>query len=69
MGVRSIFSRVGQHFACPFKIADDAMQIDVHETLYLFYAPKGNAPCHGRRKREVKPSWILGRERSSPPGF
>jgi len=31
--------RVGQrpNFAYPFQVADDAMQMDVHKTLYYFY--------------------------------
>jgi len=42
MGVRRNFPRGGQHrhFACPFQVADDAMQMDVHETHYVFYALK-----------------------------
>ena len=27
-------------FACPFQVSDDAMQMDVHKTLYLFYTTK-----------------------------
>jgi len=36
MGVRRNFSRGGQrrNFAYPFQVADDAMQINVHKTLY-----------------------------------
>jgi len=26
-----------QHFACTFQVADDAVQMDVHKTLYCFY--------------------------------
>jgi len=42
MGVRRNFSRGGQrrHIACPFQVADDAMQMDVHKALYLFYTTK-----------------------------
>jgi len=42
MGVRRNFSKWGQrrHFACPFQVADDAMQIDVHKTLFPFYTIK-----------------------------
>ena len=36
---RKVFPRGGQrrNFACPFQVADDAMQTDVHKTLYPFY--------------------------------
>jgi len=39
MGVRRNFSRGWQrrNFAYPFQVADDAMQMDVHKTLYPFY--------------------------------
>jgi len=39
MDVRRNFSRVGQRpsFAYPLRFADDAMQMDVHKTLYSFY--------------------------------
>jgi len=39
MGVRRNFSSEGQrrHFAYPFRVADDAMQIYFHKTLYPFY--------------------------------
>ena len=38
MGVRRNFSRVGQrrHFAYLFQVADDAIQMDVHKTLFPF---------------------------------
>jgi len=39
MDVRRNFSRVGQrpNFSYPLQVADDAMQMDVHKTLYTFY--------------------------------
>jgi len=39
MGVRRNFSRGEQrrNFAYPFLVTDDAMQMDVHKTLYTFY--------------------------------
>jgi len=42
IGIRRNFSWGGatSTFACPFQVAVGAMQMDVHETLYLFYAPK-----------------------------
>jgi len=42
MGVRRNFSRGGQrqHFANPCQVADDAMQMYVHETLNLLYTSK-----------------------------
>jgi len=42
MGVRRYFSREGRirHFAYPFQVANDAMQMDVHKTLYPFYTTK-----------------------------
>jgi len=42
MGVRRNFSRWGQsrHFAYPFQVSDDAMQMDVHKTLYPFCTTK-----------------------------
>ena len=48
MGVRRKFSRRVQrrHFAYPFQVADDAMQMDVHEMIYTFYTTK-NAPYYG----------------------
>jgi len=38
MVVRGNFSREGQrqYFAFPFQVADDAMQMNVHKTLYPF---------------------------------
>jgi len=38
-------------FCYPFQVAADAMQIDIHETLYPFYAPLIMLHVHGRRKR------------------
>ena len=29
-----------QHFAYPFQVADDAMQMDVHKTFYPFYTTR-----------------------------
>jgi len=29
-----------RHFACPFQVANDAMQMDVHKTLWPFYTTK-----------------------------
>jgi len=43
MGVRRNFYSGGEqnrHFAYPFQVADDAMQMDVHETLHPFYITK-----------------------------
>jgi len=42
MGVRRNFSREWQrhHFAYSFQVADDAMQMDTHKTLYPFYTVK-----------------------------
>jgi len=42
MVVRRKFSRGGQcqHFSHPFQVADDAMHMDVHKTLYPFYTAK-----------------------------
>jgi len=39
MAVRINFSRVEErpNFAYPLHVADDAMQMDVHKTLYSFY--------------------------------
>ena len=39
MDVRRNFSRVGQrpNFSYPSQVADDAMQMDVHKTLYSFH--------------------------------
>jgi len=39
MNDRKNFCRVGQrpNFAYPLQVADDAMQMDVHNTLYPFY--------------------------------
>jgi len=38
MGVQRNFSgRQRQNFAYPFQVADDAMQMDIHKTLYPFY--------------------------------
>jgi len=40
MGVRINFSKgegIRRNFANPFVVADDAMQIDVHKTLYPLY--------------------------------
>jgi len=41
VGVRRKISMGGkrQHFADPFQVADDAMQMSVHETLYRLYTP------------------------------
>jgi len=36
--------RQRRHFAYPFRIADGAMQLDVHKTLYPFFT-KRNALC------------------------
>jgi len=49
MGVRRNFYSGGEqnrHFAYPFQVAVDAMQMDVHETLHPFYITK-NAQCYG----------------------
>jgi len=42
MGIRRNFFRGGQRqdFADPFQVADDAVQMHVHETLYQFYTTK-----------------------------
>ena len=42
MGVRRNFLRGGQrrHFAYPFQVANDAMQMDVSKTLYVFCTTK-----------------------------
>jgi len=42
MGVRKIFSREGQldHITYTFQVADVAMQMVVHKTLYCFYTTK-----------------------------
>jgi len=42
MGVRRNFYREGQrrHFAHHFLVADDAVQMEVHRTFYLFYTTK-----------------------------
>jgi len=38
MGVHRKFSRgKRRNFAYPFQVADEAMQMDVHKTLYPFY--------------------------------
>jgi len=46
MGVRRNFSRgeQRQHFVDPCQVADDAMQMYVHETLYHFYTHPKNMP-------------------------
>jgi len=56
MGVRMKFFQEGQsrNFAYPFQVADDAMQIDIHKTLYPFYTTKnasyyGNNPTNALR--------------------
>ena len=49
MGVRRNFSRGGQcqHFANPCQVADDAMQMYVHETpFFTRLNHKENAPCY-----------------------
>jgi len=33
-------------------IADDAMQMDVHETLYPFYTEE-NTPCYGNNHKKT----------------
>jgi len=47
MGVRRKFSKEekSRHFAYPFQVAEDAMQMDVHKTLY--HRTQRNAPCCG----------------------
>jgi len=49
MGVRRNFSRGGQprHFVCPFQLADDAMQMDVHRTLRPLLHHQEKAPSYG----------------------
>jgi len=53
MGVRRNFFREGQcrHFAYPFEVADNAMQMDVNKTLFYttktfstIYTAKKNSP-------------------------
>jgi len=36
MAVRRNFPKGGQNQHYPFQVADDATQMDVHKTLYLF---------------------------------
>jgi len=57
------FFQGGQHrrFVHIFQIADDEMQMDVHKTLYSFYASNRMPRVHGRRKGE----W----EDQGPPGY
>ena len=56
MGVRRNFSREEQrqHFADPCHVADDAMQMEVHETLYRFYTTTPQRKCPMLRNSHKK---------------
>jgi len=56
MGVGRNFSRWGQcqHFANPCQVADNAMQMYVHETLNLFYTSKPQRKCPMLRQQSQK---------------
>jgi len=55
MGVRRNLSRgKRQHFAYPFQVADDAMQMGVHKTLYPFaFCTTNKAPCYGNTHKNA----------------
>jgi len=56
MGVRRKFSRGGQHlhFADICHVADDAMQMEIHETLYRFYMTTPQRKCPMLRQQSQK---------------
>jgi len=55
MRARRKFSagRQSRHFACPFQAADDAMQMDIHITLYPVYTTKKGPPCYGNSPKNA----------------
>jgi len=59
MGVRRNFSRGGQrqHFANPCQVADDAIQMYVHETLYRFYTTTQQRKRPVLRQQSQKMGW------------
>ena len=50
---QKFFQGRGQHrrFACPFQVSDDAMQTDVHITLYPSYSTSKIPHCNGNIKK------------------
>jgi len=55
MGVRTNFSREGNvDNAYPFQIADDAVQMDVHKTLYSFNTAKKMPPVLRQQSQKMR---------------
>jgi len=60
MGVRRNFFRGGQrqHFPDPCQVADDAIQMYVHETLYRFYMTTPHRKCPMLRQQSQKMRFV-----------